>query len=124
MADDSSHAVDGNIARPTHDFRRHIHGELDAVTNLRQVGGYEQETVGGNLSCGGFDHSVFGLQMERKPEREADCGPDGIPRSRLMPFRQVSSFENPRKAQLRALWLPKFMLHDYCATHCYAHNDT
>src|ERR1017187_10962017 len=107
MADDSSHAVDGNIARPTHDFRRHIHGELDAVTNLRQVGGYEQEAVGGNLSCGGFHHPVLGHQMERKPKREAHCGPDGIPRSRLLPYGQDSSFGEPQTRSSRSTVVTK-----------------
>src|SRR5208283_5181841 len=117
MAHDSSHAVDGNIARPTHDFRRHIHGELYAVAYLRQIGGCEQKAIGGDVSCRSFDYPILRLQMERKPEREADSGPDGIPRSKLLPNGQDSSFGEPIIAPHRAVWLPKFMLLDHCATH-------
>jgi hypothetical protein len=87
MSNDASGAVDGNIGGGTHHFRRHIHGELDAAANLWQNCDYKQKTVGGDVSGDGFDHSVVGLQVERKSERKADCGSDGIPCTRLMPFR-------------------------------------
>jgi len=95
MADDSSRALNGNIAGPAHDFRRHIHAELDAIANFRQNLGFKQEPVGRNISGSGFDHPILRLQMERKPERETDRCPDFIPRSRLLPLGQNASFGEP-----------------------------